>query len=296
MELIEFNDLISNYLNELSSIKRFSNNTTLAYKIDLEQFVNFLHDSNISEINNITEKTIRSYLILLNELKIKKNSISRKLSVLRGFFKYLIRNNILAENPVQKFKNPKTKRILPEIITLDSFLKILKLVDEEDKNFSDTKIIFELLYGCALRVSELCNLNIGDIDLNRKILRVTGKGNKTRIIPLGEKSIPIVLEYLSKRDSANYNDPLIVLKSGRRIYPKYARRIVKKYLSKVTDISKKSPHILRHTAATHMLDNGADLLSVKEILGHENLSTTQIYTQVSIERLKKAYKKAHPKS
>lgn len=296
MELIEFNDLISNYLNELSSIKRFSNNTTLAYKIDLEQFVNFLHDSNISEINNITEKTIRSYLILLNELKIKKNSISRKLSVLRGFFKYLIRNNILAENPVQKFKNPKTKRILPEIITLDSFLKILKLVDEEDKNFSNTKIIFELLYGCALRVSELCNLNIGDIDLNRKILRVTGKGNKTRIIPLGEKSIPIVLEYLSKRDSANYNDPLIVLKSGRRIYPKYARRIVKKYLSKVTDISKKSPHILRHTAATHMLDNGADLLSVKEILGHENLSTTQIYTQVSIERLKKAYKKAHPKS
>lgn len=296
MELIEFNDLISNYLNELSSIKRFSNNTTLAYKIDLEQFVNFLHDSNISEINNITEKTIRSYLILLNELKIKKNSISRKLSVLRGFFKYLIRNNILAENPVQKFKNPKTKRILPEIITLDSFLKILKLVDEEDKNFSNTKIIFELLYGCALRVSELCILNIGDIDLNRKILRVTGKGNKTRIIPLGEKSIPIVLEYLSKRDSVNYNDPLIVLKSGRRIYPKYARRIVKKYLSKVTDISKKSPHILRHTAATHMLDNGADLLSVKEILGHENLSTTQIYTQVSIERLKKAYKKAHPKS
>ena len=296
MELIEFNDLISNYLNELSSIKRFSDNTTLAYKIDLEQFKNFLNDSNISKINSVTEKTIRSYLVLLNDLKIKKNSISRKLSVLRGFFKYLIRNNLIVENPVQKFKNPKTKRILPEIITLDSFLKILKLVDEEDKNFSNIKIIFELLYGCALRVSELCNLNIGDIDLNRKILRVTGKGNKTRIIPLGEKSIPIVLEYLSKRDSTNYNDPLVVNKSGIRIYPKYVGRIVKKYLSKVTDISKKSPHILRHTAATHMLDNGADLLSVKEILGHENLSTTQIYTQVSIERLKKAYKKAHPKS
>jgi site-specific recombinase XerD len=165
---------------------------------------------------------------------------------------------------------------------------------EEDA--AQVKVIFELLYGSALRVSELCNLNRADIDLERKTLRVTGKGNKIRIVPIGEKSIETLSNYLSKFPIKSLNEPLIETKKGGRIYPRLVHRIVNKYLALVTDIKKKSPHVLRHSAATHMLDNGADIMAVKEILGHENLSTTQIYTHVSIERLKSTYKKSHPKS
>jgi site-specific recombinase XerD len=199
-------------------------------------------------------------------------------------------------NPIASIRNPKSKRSLPEIITLDSYEKILKLLDEEKKENKQNKLIFELLYGCALRVSELCNLNVEDIDKTSGSIRVLGKGSKTRIVPLGNKSKKILNDYLTSRSFTNRSGPLFLTSKGKRIYPRFIGRLVKKYLSKVTDISKKSPHILRHTAATHMLDNGADLLGVKEILGHENLSTTQIYTHVSIERLKKAHKNAHPKS
>ncbi|MGA7837343.1 MAG: tyrosine-type recombinase/integrase, partial [Ignavibacteriaceae bacterium] len=149
---------------------------------------------------------------------------------------------------------------------------------------------------CALRVDELCKLNNVDLDLKEKIIKVKGKGNKTRIVPVGNKSLEIIKQYLLLKDNNGGKEALIIKLKGGRIYPRYVYRIVNKYLTRVTDIKKKSPHILRHSAATHMLDNGADLRAVKEILGHENLSTTQIYTHVSVERLKSAYKKAHPKS
>lgn len=291
-----FNETIKNYLLELSGVKRVSSNTITAYKKDLSQFSDYLDNKEIREIKKITERVVRLYIVILNEHNLSRTSISRKLSVLRGYFTFLEIHEYLEINPLKEIKNPKTSRKLPEIITLDSFENILKLVGEEGKNKYQIKLIFELLYGCALRVSELCNLNYGDIDLNRKSIRVLGKGNKTRIVPFGEKSINIYNEYLSSVELTNQFTPLFLSASGNRIYPKYVSRLVKKYLSKVSDVSKKSPHILRHAAATHMLDNGADLLGVKEILGHENLSTTQIYTHVSVERLKKAYKNAHPKS
>ncbi len=297
-----FSDSIKNYLTELANVKRVSENTIIAYQKDLEQFFAFLDQKKVDSFKSISERTIRLYILKLNEDELNRNSIGRKLSSLRGYINYLLRLEIIKEDILLTIKNPKQKRILPEIITLDSFEKILKLLDEESdisdnkKNLKNHKLIFELLYGCALRVSELCNLNIGDIDLNRQSIRVLGKGSKTRIVPLGGKSITILNEYLSTRTSTHHFDPLILTNSNRRIYPKYVSRLVRKYLSKVSDVKKKSPHVLRHAAATHMLDRGADLLAVKEILGHENLSTTQIYTQVSIERLKEAHKKAHPKS
>ena len=215
---------------------------------------------------------------------------------MRGFFIFLEQQELITKNPIAGTNNPKTERNLPEIITLDSYEKILKLLEEEKKENFQEKLIFELLYGCALRVSELCGLNFEDIDISRKSIKVFGKGKKTRIVPLGDKSIKIFQDFLNSKQDQKHFGPLFLAKSGKRIYPRYVGRLVKKYLSKVTDISKKSPHILRHTAATHMLDKGADLLGVKEILGHENLSTTQIYTHVSVERLKKAHKNAHPKS
>ncbi len=291
-----FIETINNYLLELSNIKMVSENTIVAYRKDLNQFIDFLNTKKINSLKAISERTVKLYIVKLNEDNLNRSSIGRKLSVLRGYFNFLLKNEIISKDISASIKNPKLKRKLPEIITLDSFLKILKLLDEESEKNKNHKLVFELLYGCALRVSELCNLNIGDIDLDRKSIRVVGKGSKTRVVPLGNKSQEILTEYLATRNSTHKSDPLILTSTNRRIYPKYVSRLVQKYLAKVSDITKKSPHVLRHAAATHMLDNGADLLAVKEILGHENLSTTQIYTQVSIERLKNAYKKAHPKS
>lgn len=288
--------ITEDYLKELSAVKRVSALTLTAYKKDLSQFVEFLDSRDLTKLSNINERHIRSFIVMLNENQIIRSSISRKLSVLRGFFKYLIKNDIIKNNPLESIKNPKKSRELPEIITLDSFLKILKLLEEEERDNRNITLIFELLYGCALRVSEICNLNIGDIDLNRRSIKVIGKGDKTRLVPFGDKSIAIYKDYISTRENLQPNAPLILTHTGKRIYTRYVSRQVEKYLSIVTDIQRKSPHILRHSAATHMLDNGADLLGVKEILGHENLSTTQIYTHVSVERLKKAYKNAHPKS
>ncbi|MCF8265421.1 MAG: tyrosine-type recombinase/integrase, partial [Melioribacteraceae bacterium] len=158
------------------------------------------------------------------------------------------------------------------------------------------RAVFEVLYGSALRISEICQLDFKDIDLENNTIRVLGKGNKERIVPIGSKPIESVKQYILTRKESHKTSPLFITPSGKRIYPRFIQRKVKENLERVTDIWKKSPHVLRHSAATHMLDRGADLLSVSELLGHENLSTTQIYTHVSVERLKSTYKKAHPKS
>ncbi|MGD8781032.1 MAG: tyrosine recombinase XerC [Ignavibacteria bacterium] len=292
------NHCIDNFLRELSGIKRVSENTLNSYKIDLEQFLVFCNSKEIEVIQKISENTVRLFLMELNDKDLSKVSISRKLSTLRGFFNFLMRNELLVNNPISDISNPKINRKLPETINVDSFPKIVKLLEREDDNEKSLLIrsIFELLYGCSLRVSELCNLNVNDVDFSNSTLRVLGKGAKIRIVPIGKPSIEVIKQYLSLFESKRKNDPLLVTKNNKRIYPRFVQRIVKKYLSDVKDVYKKSPHLLRHSAATHMLDKGADLMAVKEILGHENLSTTQIYTQVSIERLKQTHKKSHPKS
>jgi integrase/recombinase XerC len=302
----------SEYIAELKSIKRYSANTVKAYSEDLREFLAFCKMNAKSDTSSLTERFLKNYIMGLSartitkgytQIPIDKKTISRKLASLRGLFKYLYRHNIIDNNPVFSISNPKTPRKLPEVVSGDIFDGIYKLLDSEleAKVNSETddiliRTIFEILYGCALRVSELCSLNIGDVDLVEKIIRVVGKGNKTRIVPLGDKSAKIIIKYLINRKDFLYSDPLLITKSGERIYQKFVYRTVHKYLTILTDIKKRSPHILRHSAATHMLDAGADLRAVKEILGHENLSTTQIYTHVSIERLKSTYKKAHPKS
>jgi site-specific recombinase XerD len=284
------------YLDELENIKRYSKNTVKAYKIDLEQFIKFCQDKERTEISQISEKFIKSYLMSLSENLLDKSSISRKMAAIRGLFNYAYHHDIIEVTPLSNISNPKNRRKLPEITSVDSILKIYQITNELKKDNKLINVIFELLYGCSLRVSELCDLNWGDIDINSKVIRVKGKGNKIRISPVGDKSIKIVKEYTEEKKYSSPSDPLITNSNGKRIYPRFVHRVVNKYLSKVTDIKKKSPHILRHSAATHMLDRGADLRVVKEILGHENLSTTQIYTHVSIERLKESYKKSHPKS
>ena len=288
--------LINLYLDYIESIKRYSPQTVKAYRNDLNQFIEFCNSRNKFTPQDLTEKFIKKYLMHLSEIGLETRSISRKLASVRGLLKYAFQNQIIKSNPIRYIKNPRSSKKLPEITTTESILKIYDLADEAEDEPERVKIIFELLYGCALRVSELCDLNFGDLDIKNLTLRVKGKGSKIRIVPVGQKSIEIILEYLDITNQKNNNEPLIKTKGGNRIYPRFVYRIINKYLSKVTDIKKKSPHVLRHSAATHMLDRGADLRAVKELLGHENLSTTQIYTHVSVERLKSTYKKSHPKS
>jgi len=296
---MELSLLSEKYLNNLKNIKRYSELTIKAYREDLSSFIEFCNSNYRNSSEEISEKLIKSFLMHLSGNGLCKKSISRKLSSIRGMFRFALNHNIIEHVPTIFIHNPKTQRNLPEIISFNMFQKVLENVDEfvDNKNRAILiKTIFEILYGCAIRVSELCNINSVDLDLDQQTLKITGKGNKQRIVPVGSKSIPILREYINSKSIIEPNSPLFTSKNGKRIYPRFVYRIVNKYLSQVTDIKKKSPHVLRHSAATHMLDNGADLRAVKEILGHENLSTTQIYTHVSIERLKNAYKKAHPKS
>jgi site-specific recombinase XerD len=284
-------------ISELSGVSRASENTIEAYSRDLREFFAFCEEKNIKTVDSITERTIRHFIIYLGGKKSGKSTISRKLSTLRHFFQFALRNDLIEKNPIAKVPNPKVKRKLPETINIDSYDNIFSLVDKDNDALESLKIkaIFELLYGCALRVSELCSLDIYDIDFHNSSVKVMGKGSKVRIVPLGSKSIIILENYIESLKVKTKISPLFIDKDGNRINRHYVYKVVKKYLRE-ENIDKKSPHILRHSAATHMLDNEADIMAVKEILGHENLSTTQIYTHVSIERLKKAYKKAHPKS
>lgn len=293
---MKINDLIRKYLEEISSIRRYSANTIKSYKTDLEEFAIFCTDQDRADVSKITERFIKSFLMVLSEKDLDKKTIARKLAAIRSTFKYAFQNDFITENPLSFISNPKSNRKLPEVVSTNLILEIYKLVEESDENPELVKVVFELLYGCALRVSELCDLKSSSIDLDKSQVRVLGKGNKVRIIPIGEKSLLILNEYLDKYPVKSFDDYLIRTKKNDKLYPRLVHRMINKYLSKVSDIKKKSPHILRHSAATHMLDNGADLRAVKEILGHENLSTTQIYTHVSIERLKSTYKKSHPKS
>jgi len=288
---------IESYLRELSGVKRAAEKTVKSYSNDLEQFNEYLTKIDVEVPEKITEKHLRRYLYNLNDIGLSKTSVARKLSSVRGFFDFLIRNGIIENNVAEGLKNPKSNKRLPETINLDSFTKIIKLIDEEKKGEEALlyKIIFEVLYGGSLRVSELCGLNINDFNPESKTLKIMGKGSKERIVPIGALTSELIKNYLSTRTDKT-NNALFLTLTGRRLYPRHVHRVVSNYLGKVTDILKKSPHILRHSSATHMLDNGADLMAVKEILGHENLSTTQIYTHVSVERLKKTFKNAHPKS
>lgn len=294
---MKITNVIENYLQELSAVRRYSNHTIRNYTLDLKLFSDFCAEKGKSALSEINEKFLKSYLMKLSEEDFEKVSISRMLSSIRGLFRYAFQKDMLTENPASYIKNPKLIRKLPEIVSTDKILETYKIADEAEKENSYLiKSIFELLYGCSLRVSELCGLNYNQFDTGKKTIKVLGKGNKVRIVPVGDQSMEILLGYLKQNPVVKISDPLLRTQKGNRLYPEYVYRKVRKYLGMVTDLKKKSPHILRHSSATHMLDNGADLRAVKEILGHENLSTTQIYTHVSIERLKTTYKKSHPKS
>jgi len=296
IELVENSD---DFLAFLELQKKTSQKTIIAYRHDLQEFREFCDERKIETLSAVSIKTIKRYVGHLNGRDLDKSSIARKMTTLRMFFDFLLDRELIDYNFVKDIKNPKFRRKLPEIISEKEFEKTASVSQNLESNQYKVLLheaILELLYGCSLRVSEVCSVKTADIDFTNGSLRVLGKGSKIRIVPIGRISLNCLREYKLVRDGISMSPGFLITDRRNNVNVKYVYRLVNRTLSVITEIEKKSPHVLRHSSATHMLDNGADLLAIKEILGHENLSTTQIYTHVSIERLRSIYKKAHPKS
>jgi tyrosine recombinase XerC len=291
----------------LKNEKNYSNYTIVSYRNDLIQFFNYLKLYRIlkdDKIEYVDRSVMRKYIVYLKKSNYSARSISRKISTVRSFFKYCLREGIIKVNPTINLITPKIDKKLPYFLYLQ---EVNKLIETPLKNTIfgiRDRAILELLYGTGIRVGELVNLNICNIDLYEKTIIVFGKGSKERILPLGNPSIRAIQEYLTSRNLfekkifVNKNDleALFLNRLGGRLTTRSIRRIIIKYM-KMAGLNKKiSPHVLRHSFATHLLGGGADLRSVQELLGHKSLSTTQIYTHITKERLKTIYKKSHPRA
>ena len=279
--------------------KRYSPHTVTAYRIDLDQFFNFLSiQYNATELSGIDHSMIRSWLVSLIEEGNSPRSVNRKITTLKSFYRFLLKEGLVNDNPLRKITPPKSAKKLPEFIEK---VKMSLLLDEMNPGDGycglRDRIILEMFYNTGIRLSELINLQEKDVDFHNGTIKVLGKRNKERLIPFSQKFGILLKEYVKeKQKTFDYLPSLFLTDSGGKMYPKKVYLIVKKYLSNVTTLDKKSPHVLRHTFATHLLNNGADLNAVKELLGHANLSATQIYTHNTIEKLKEIYKQAHPRA
>ncbi|WP_367865596.1 tyrosine-type recombinase/integrase [Pedobacter sp. WC2423] len=292
---------VESYLNYLQHEKRYSPHTVLAYKTDLVQFNEYIEQ--IYEMGPEEAKYvhIRDYIVHLMEDKVGANSIGRKLSSLRGFYKYLYRQKIILTSPMSLIKAPKTPERLPVFIEEQKLDHLLDSGEFFDATFSSVrdKMVIEVLFGTGMRLAELLGLKETDIDFYQESVKVLGKRKKERIIPVTKQLINQLKEYIELKSLQKFNnktDDLFVTNKGTAVYPVFIYKIVKSYLTFISTQDKKSPHVLRHSYATSLLNRGADLNAIKELLGHASLAATQVYTHNSIERLKSIYKQAHPKA
>jgi integrase/recombinase XerC len=290
---------LEQFLKYLKFQKRYSQHTITAYNNDITQFSTFLTSlsQNYSTANH---QSVRAWVVNLMDDGLEAKSVNRKISSLRSFYKYLLKEDIIIKNPVAKVQTPKVAKKLPSFVSDDklSFLLDDSVFTNEFESIRD-KLILELLFGTGIRLNELLQLRLGDIQLAEKTLKVLGKRNKERIIPIHSTLINSLNNYITLRNEKqfiNSSDSLIITNNGNAAYSKFIYRVVHQYLSLITTQDKKSPHVLRHTFATSLLNKGADINAIKDLLGHANLAATQIYTHNSIERLKSIYKQAHPKA
>jgi integrase/recombinase XerC len=302
--------LIQQFIHYLAFEKNASPHTCRCYRKDLEGFEDFLKSSGMYlnptgdvQIEKVDRMAIRKYMSCLHR-KNKKSSIARKVSTLRSFFKYLIREEVIPSNPAKSVSSPKVEKTLPTTLTVDEAFRLMespKSIPEKSSEVSKQncvrdRAILELLYSSGLRVSELVGLNLNQLDSDLGIVRVMGKGRKERIVPVGVKAIDALKAYLEGRGGLTGDDAIFINPSGGRLTARTVGRLIKKYTRHSGIFRKVSPHSLRHTFATHLLDAGADIREIQEMLGHSSLSTTQRYTHVSMGKLMEVYDKAHPRS
>ena len=289
---------IDKYLEYLKVERKYSNKTILSYKDDLIEYNEFL-GNNFTNILNIDMNIVNNYMKYLYDRKITKSSISRKLSSIRGLYNYLVREDIIKENHFNKIQNPKRELYLPKFLKDEELDKIFSVCNSNNPTEERDTLIIELLYATGVRVSELVNIKIKDINREEKLIKVLGKGNKERMVIYNNHTKKALDTYL--KDGYNYfnkksSEYLILNKNGNKLSERYIREIINKKVSQASLDIKISPHTLRHTFATDILENGADLMTVKELLGHESLNTTSIYTHITNEQIKKTYNLAHPRS
>ncbi|PKN77049.1 MAG: tyrosine recombinase XerC [Deltaproteobacteria bacterium HGW-Deltaproteobacteria-10] len=301
------NDVIQNFQTYLTAERNVSENTRIAYISDLEEFTEFLQKN--SFINNqdgiagIDTEAIRDYLGYLFRQKVKKVTVNRKISSLRSFYRYLSRSGITKNNPAAQVQISKTEKYMPNFLSVDEMFALLKAQSSNSISGLRNLAMLELFYSSGLRLGELAGLNVTDLDFNQALVKVRGKGRKERIVPIGSPARLALQEYLAKTADVRrkfaadiFNSPLFLNIRGERITPRSIARIVDEATKKSGIGRKISPHALRHTFATHLLNAGADLRSIQELLGHESLSTTQKYTAVNINRMMEIYDKAHPRA
>lgn len=299
---------IKKYLRYLKVERNASAHTITSYETDLRQFRDFcarqfeVNDEAVP-LHEIDRLLIRLWLGELSEIDMKKSSIARKVATLRSFFKYAFKRGLIEKNPAHLLIVPKKDRPLPKTTTPQDMHRMMELVDTTSPRGAQTRAVLELFYSTGIRLSELVQLNVDQLNLALSQVKVTGKGAKQRIVPVGAEAMKALKNHLQTRTelygSRTDDDArraLFIAPHGQRLYARAVQRMVENYLQKVSEVTQKSPHTLRHSFATHLLDSGADIRIIKELLGHASLSSTQVYTHTSVERLKSIYSTAHPRA
>jgi len=290
---------IQAFLNYLRFEKRYSQHTLISYQNDLEQFFTFLTSQfDAPEVEKITAPLIRSWLAELKGDKLTGKSINRKISSLKSFFKFMIKQGVIKQTPMTVIVSPKISKRLPAFVADKDMHTLFEYIDFEDSWRGKTeRLVLLLFYSTGMRLSELVNLTEGQLDGAYSQVKVVGKGNKERIIPVNNDLLHQLQEYIAQKPVKLPGvTNIFITEKGKPLYSKYVYTLVNTKLAAVTTIEKKSPHVLRHSFATHLTNNGADLNAVKELLGHSSLAATQVYTHNTIEKLKDVFKKAHPKA
>jgi integrase/recombinase XerC len=294
---------VRNFLEYLEVERNYSVNTIRSYEADLHQFLTYLDSYHVQTFDEVRKPLLRSYLGSMLEADLSKKSVARKIACLRSFFRYAKRHKITSTNPTLTLVSPKLDKRLPSYLDESAMKRLFDSIDTKTPEGRRSAAILELFYSTGMRLSELINLNVDDIDFAQGVVKVTGKGSKQRILPIGRSALQAIRAYGNDREQVfvkgsaeKPESALFVTSKGQRFYPQAIIRMVKGLIGEVSEIQKRSPHVIRHSFATHLLNRGADLRAVKELLGHESLSTTQVYTHVSTEQLKKVYRQSHPKA
>jgi len=286
---------VKKFIKYLEAERNASIHTVINYQVDLSDLKEFLGDAALTKVTSLD---IRRFLAYLTEKKCSRSTLGRKLACLRSFYKYLVRENALTTNPATSISTPKHEKRLPSFLEVEEMAKILEAPKGAKWDKKRDKSLLELLYSSGLRVSELVGINLEDLGIDEGLIKIRGKRKKERIVPVGKTALQAVRDYIEVRPEKgkDLESPLFINKNYTRLTDRSVRRIIMKYVKALGVQKDIYPHMFRHSFATHLLDRGADLRSVQELLGHENLSTTQIYTHVSLRKVREAFEEAHPRA